>query len=110
MAIAAYLPPILAAMNWLFAWLVPIFWVIVFGFLWKRSSGAAINTLVAAWVANSLWSFTSLPTMLGLSAEFPNAYVTLAVTLVVGILCNATMAGENGYFRSAEYQEKYAGQ
>ncbi len=110
MAIAAYLPPILAAMNWLFAWLVPIFWVIVFGFVWKRSSGAAISTLVAAWVANSLWSFTSLPTTLGLSAEFPNAYVTLAVTLVVGILCNATIAGENGYFRSAEYQEKYAGQ
>ena len=44
-------------------------------------------TLLSAWLANSLWSFTS---------EFPNAYVTLAVTLVVGILSNATMAGVVG--------------
>ena len=27
MAIATFLPPILAAMTWLFSWLVPIFWV-----------------------------------------------------------------------------------
>ena len=98
-AIAAYLPPILAAMNWLFAWLVPIFWVIVFGFVWKRSPQAATITLVAAWVANSAWSFTSLPTLFGLSPEFPNAYVTLAVTLIVGIACNLVMRGRVGYFQ-----------
>ena len=99
MAIAAYLPPILAAINWLFAWLVPVFWVIVFGFVWKRSANAAMITLVSAWVVNSAWSFTSLPTALGLAPDFPNAYVTLAVTLVVGILCNATMSGRVGYFQ-----------
>ena len=98
MAIAAYLPPILAAINWLFAWLAPVFWVVVFGFVWKRSANAAMVTLVSAWVVNSAWSFTSLHTALGLAPDFPNAYVTLAVTLVVGILCNATMSGRVGYF------------
>ena len=61
MGVAAFLPPILAAINWLFAWLVPVFWIVVFGFLWKRNATTAMATLLAAWTANSAWSFTSLP-------------------------------------------------
>ena len=110
MAVATYLPPILAAINWLFAWLVPIFWVVLFGFVWKRSGTAALVTLAVAWAVNSAWSFTSLPVALGLSAEFPNAYITLAVTLVVGITCNLAMPGEVGYFRSSEYRSRIAAQ
>ena len=29
MAVASFLPPILAAMTWLFAWLIPVFWVLI---------------------------------------------------------------------------------
>ncbi len=107
MSVAAFLPPILAAMNWLFSWLVPIFWVVLFGLFWKRSSGAAVATLVAAWIANSAWSFTELPQMLNM-AETPNAYITLVVTLVVGITGNL-MAGESAqgsYFKSADYRAR----
>lgn len=105
MTVAAFLPPILAAMNWLFSWLVPIFWVVLFGLFWKRSGSAAIATLVAAWLANSLWSFTDLPTMLGIP-DTPNAYITLAVTLVVGIVSNvmASDTTRGSYFKSADYR------
>ena len=48
MTVAAFLPPILAAMNWLFSWLVPVFWVVLFGLFWKRSAPVAIATLIAA--------------------------------------------------------------
>ncbi len=105
MCIAAYLPPILAAITWLFSWLIPVFWIVVFGFLWKRSTAAAFLTLVSAWVVNSLWSFTSLPAMCGIT-EKPgdfNAYVTLAVTLLVGVTATAMLPGEKGYFKSEEY-------
>jgi len=109
MTVAAFLPPILAAMNWLFSWLVPIFWVVVFGLFWKRSSSAAIATLVSAWVTNSVWSFTELPAMLNM-AEIPNAYITLAVTLTVGVVGNllADEKTRRSYFKSAEYQARLA--
>lgn len=107
MTVAAFLPPILAAMNWLFSWLVPIFWVVVLGLFWKRSSTVAIATLVAAWIANSAWSFTELPAMLNM-AEVPNAYITLAVTLLVGVGGNlvASDTTRRSYFKSADYQAR----
>jgi SSS family solute:Na+ symporter len=107
MSVAAFLPPILAAMNWLFSWLVPIFWVVLFGLFWKRSASAAVATLIAAWVANSAWSFTDLPQMLNM-AETPNAYITLLVTLVVGITCNlaAGDSARGSYFKSADYRAR----
>jgi SSS family solute:Na+ symporter len=109
MTVAAFLPPILAAMNWLFSWLVPIFWVVVFGLFWKRNSKVAVTTLVAAWIANSAWSFTSLPLFLNME-PVPNAYITLAVTLVVGIVGNLLASGDDrvSYFKSNEYQTRLA--
>lgn len=105
MSVAAFLPPILAAMNWLFSWLVPVFWVVIFGLFWKRSSAVAVTTLVAAWIANSAWSFSELPQLLGMP-DAPNAYVTLAVTLAVGIGGNLMAGGRSGYFNTAEYQSR----
>lgn len=105
MTVAAFLPPILAAMNWLFSWLVPVFWVVVFGLFWKRSSAVAVTTLVAAWTANSAWSFSELPQLLNM-ADVPNAYVTLVVTLAVGIVGNLLASGRSGYFDTEAYQTR----
>jgi SSS family solute:Na+ symporter len=102
MSVAAFLPPILAAMNWLFSWLVPVFWVVVFGLFWKRNSTVAVLTLIAAWVANSAWSFSSLPTLLNMD-DVPNAYVTLVVTLSIGVVGNLFGSGREAFFRSQEY-------
>ena len=96
--IASYLPPILAAMNWLFAWLVPVFWVVVFGLFWRCNQGVAITALLAGWIANSLWSFTDLPASVGM-ADMPNAFVTLAVSLVILVAGNLVRPGEAGFLR-----------
>jgi SSS family solute:Na+ symporter len=109
MSVAAFLPPILAAMNWLFSWLVPVFWVVIFGLFWKRSSKVAIATLVAAWIANSAWSFSELPQILAMP-EVPNAYITLVVTLAVGIGGNLMAGGSRGFFKSQEYQARLSAQ
>ncbi|WP_051261075.1 sodium:solute symporter family protein [Desulfovibrio inopinatus] len=82
--VAAFLPPIVAAINWLFAWLVPVFFLVTFGLFWKRSNGAALLTMFAAWIANCAWSFTELPHLIGLS-EYPNVYITVLASLVVGV-------------------------
>ncbi len=99
--VAAYLPPVIEAINWLFAWLTPVFWLILFGLFWKRSNTAATITLVVAWVLNSLWSFTPLAESLGM-AGVPNVYVTLAASLVVGGALTALLDGKPGLFREAK--------
>ena len=99
--VASALPPILAAMNWLFSWLVPVFWVVVFGLFWKRSGAVALATLLGAWTANLLWSFSDLPAMLHADPA-ANAYVVLGVTLAVGVAGNLLSGGQAGYFRQAQ--------
>lgn len=95
---AANLPPIVGAIGWLFAWMVPVFWMVVFGLFWKRSQGAAIATMIIAWIGNSVWSFTSLAKTMGM-ADIPNVYVTLLLTFVVGIASLAMSNGKPGYFK-----------
>lgn len=104
-AVASFLPPILAAINWLFSFIVPVFWMVVFGLFWKRSAKGAMATCTLAWVVNVLWSFTNLPATLGM-AGIPNAYVTLAITLVMGGLFLSIMDGKPGYFKSEDYRKR----
>ena len=96
--VASFLPPILAAMNWLFAWLVPVFWVLVFGLFWRCNQTVAITTLLGCWIANTLWSFSDLPVWLGL-ADTHNAIVTVVVALAVLVIGNLALPGRPGYLR-----------
>jgi len=99
-AVASLLPPILAAMIWLFAWLVPVFWILLSGILWKRHQVVTIATLISAWAANAAWSFTNLPNALGLAeAGNLNAYVTTAVSVAVMTIGNMVVRGKPGLFR-----------
>lgn len=104
--VAAYLPPILAAINWLFAWMVPVFWLFVTGLFWKRNHGVATATLAITWIVNMIWTFSSLPAAIGgLVGSLPNGYITLATSLVVIIIGNLTTKGEPGYFKVHAYKE-----
>ena len=94
--IASFLPPILAAMNWLFAWLVPVFWLVVFGLFWRCSQIVAILTLVTSWTINCLWSFTGLSAYLDLT-QLPNAIVTIVTALFCLIMGNFFIGGSEGY-------------
>ena len=98
--VASLLPPILAAMIWLFAWLVPVFWIFMSGLFWKRHQGVAIATLLVSWAANLAWSFTTLPQLFGLeSAGAYNAYVTVAVSVVVLVAGNMLVSGKPGLLK-----------
>ena len=110
MAVAASLPPILAAMNWLFSWLVPVFWIVLFGLFWKRSPAVALSTLAAAWIANSTWSFTNIHEVIPVFGPFDNAYITLIVTLLFSVGGNLIAKGKPGFFKSDEYKTRVAEQ
>ncbi|WP_291329429.1 sodium:solute symporter [Desulfovibrio sp. UCD-KL4C] len=95
---AGNMPPIVSAINWLFAWITPVFFLILFGLFWRRSSIAATTTLLVAWSVNMLWSFTSLAEVLGV-ADVPNVYPALISSLVVSIVMLLTTRTEPGLFR-----------
>ncbi|MEM4489045.1 MAG: sodium:solute symporter family protein [Desulfurococcaceae archaeon] len=91
---AVSLPPIIAALMWLFSWMVPVFWFVIFGLYWKRSPTAAFITMVVSWIANCLWSFTPLPEVLQAPIWFHNVYLVLAITLILGPILNVALPGK----------------
>ena len=99
-AVAASLPPILAAIPWLLSWMIPVLWLMVAGLLWRISTTAAWITTLGAWLTNMLWTFSDLPQSLGM-ADMPNAYSVLVVTLLLGAASNLLRPGRTGYFRQS---------
>ncbi len=88
-ALSTCLPAVDSAIVWLFAWLLPAFWVFVFGMFWKRSNRAAFWTLIISAVANMIWTYTSLPTILHLDGN-NNSIGMVVVSFVVSIILTAT--------------------
>jgi SSS family solute:Na+ symporter len=112
-AISTFLPNIVGAINWLFAWMVPVFWLFVAGCFWKRHRGVAFVTLIVTWVVNLLWTFVvqnaslhEVPTT-GLFS-LANGYITLITTLVCLVVGNLAVGdkAEPGYFRVPEAERK----
>lgn len=103
-AVASALPPIVEGINWLFAWLVPVFWVVIYGLFWKRSTTATVSILSVCWIVNLLWSFTSLPEAINL-AQIQNAHVTFAISIVLGIILNSVLKGKPAYFKAIKQQD-----
>ena len=110
-ATARNLPPIVSAMSWLFAWMTPVFVLLILGLFWKRSAAAANVTLLSAWLANCLWTFTSLPKVLGMSGVH-NVYITLTVSLLVSVISLSAAKSKPGLYRQQiqveEVEKAYA--
>jgi SSS family solute:Na+ symporter len=103
--VGSFLPPILASIGWVLAWLMPVLWLLISGLFWKRSSLAALITLITVWLVNSLWSFTYLSEWLNMQ-QIPNSYVMLVLTLIVGIITNLICPGKEKYFNSNNYSKQ----
>lgn len=101
LAVSVALPEILNAINWVFAWIVPVFWIVVFGLFWKRNNKVAGTALAVSWIFNVIWSLTPLPANIGgFIGGLTNPYVTLILSLVILIIGNLACKGEPGYFKA----------
>ncbi|MGB2179846.1 MAG: sodium:solute symporter family protein [Porticoccaceae bacterium] len=49
-------PNVIRAITWLFAWLAPLFFIIVAGLFWKRSTKVAFVVVICSWLINCVWS------------------------------------------------------
>ncbi|MEG3766369.1 sodium:solute symporter family protein [Alteromonas sp. 14N.309.X.WAT.G.H12] len=94
-------PNVIMAITWLFAWLVPFFFIIVAGLFWKRSTAVAQWVVLVSWLINLLWSFTDLKNLLGLQM-LENAHVVAIVALTLTVLGNmAATKAKPGLFTKA---------
>jgi SSS family solute:Na+ symporter len=111
--ISTFLPNILGAINWLFAWTVPVFWLFVTGLFWKRSKKVALTALIVTWIINLIWTFIIQNPALGIAGDsfilnLANGYVTLAVSLAIIIIGNIAVGdrAEPPYFSIPESSRK----
>ncbi len=105
--ISVALPTILNAINWVFAWIVPVFFIVVFGLFWKRNSKVVGLALAVSWILNVLWSFTTLPAAIGgFIGGLTNPYVTLATSVIILVIGNLVCKGEPGYFKTKKIESE----
>ncbi|WED25824.1 sodium:solute symporter family protein [Vibrio sp. DW001] len=83
-------PAIVPSINWLFAWLAPLFFVTVAGLFWKRSATVATTTLLVSWACNLAWTIRPIKEMIisaiPVTAPLENAHITAVVGLVLTIV------------------------
>jgi SSS family solute:Na+ symporter len=99
-------PTVVTTINWIFTWAVPLFVMMVIGLTWKRNTVAVVITFFAAWITNMIWTTFGLQSRLG-ADTIHGVYVTLAVTLIFGIILTAVLPGRQGLFKEIK-KEKVA--
>lgn len=103
-------PNVIRAITWLFAWLAPLFFIVVAGLFWKRSTTAALTVVSCSWLINCAWSVAPIKQSIvalspGLGA-LENAHVSAVVALVTTVLAYTVVArGEPALFSKAALRE-----
>ena len=64
--LAQFLPTVIILFQWLFAQMLPIIFFLIIGLFWKRNTGLAVATMALTWIVTNVWTFTSLPAVLGM--------------------------------------------
>jgi len=97
-------PNVIRAITWLFAWLAPLFFIIVAGLFWKRSVRAAMAVVICSWVVNCAWSIgplkAALVDLMPRLGGLENAHISAAVAFFMTLLLfGLTKGGEPALFR-----------
>jgi len=107
-------PNVIRAITWLFAWLAPLFFIIVAGLFWKRSTKVAFVVVICSWLINCVWSIGPVKqfavSIVPGTAVLENAHIT-AITAFVLTVALYTFAKNTkpALFSDAYLQEQPTG-
>lgn len=83
-------PNVILGITWLFAWLAPLFFIVIAGLFWKRNSSAALSVVIWSWVTNCAWSIKPLKQaiveLIPPLAVLENAHIVAIVALCSTLL------------------------
>lgn len=96
---AYFLPHILLAGIFVFTLGIPLFIMMVSGLFWKRNSDAAFITMVVGIIVTFVWEYSGLATLLGTPGWFNSVYMTLFVSVILGVGLTALLPGKPGLLR-----------
>ncbi len=86
-------PNVIRGITWLFAWLAPLFFVIVAGLFWKRSARAAFLVLATSWVVNCAWSIplfkAAIADWLPILSGLENAHISAVIAAILTVVLYA---------------------
>ncbi len=100
---AQTLPVVVNMFTWVYSFMIPVVFLIIFGLWWKRNKTVGILSFIIPFVVATIWTlFPAFPDAIGLG-NVHIAYVIIVVSLVILIVGNLICKGEPGYFRSAEW-------
>ncbi|CAM2855224.1 sodium:solute symporter family protein [Vibrio rarus] len=98
-------PNVILGITWLFAWLVPFFFIIVAGLFWKRNLMVANMVVMSSWAVNLAWSFTDIKHSLGLSV-LENAHIVAIVALLTTVIGNLLVKHSRPAFFKEQKQKE----
>ncbi|MDR3766818.1 MAG: sodium:solute symporter family protein [Butyricicoccus sp.] len=105
---AQTLPTIVNMFTWIYSFMIPVFFLFVFGLWWKRNKKVGILAFVASWIVANIWTFfPSVPQALHMG-NVHISYVIIAVSMVILVVGNLISKGKPGYFRSEEWRQSQA--
>lgn len=83
-------PNVIRAITWLFAWLAPLFFIIVAGLFWKRSTKVAFVVVICSWLINCVWSIGPIKqfavSIVPGTAVLENAHITAITAFVLTVV------------------------
>ena len=93
---AYFLPHILLAGLFVFTLGIPLFVMMVTGLFWKRNSNVAFITMVVAIIGTFTWEYSNLAALLGTPGWFNSVYLTLVISVILGVGLTAILPGKPG--------------
>lgn len=105
---AQTLPTIVLMFTWVYSFMIPVWFLYMFGFWWKRSLKVGVMAFLASWVIANIWTFfPAVPNAIGVG-NLHIAYVITIVSLIICVVGNLVVKGKPGYFKSNEWFESEA--
>ena len=101
---AQTLPTIVVMFTWIYSFMIPVWFLFIFGMWWKRSAKVGVLTFVITWCVATFWTFgVGILEKFGLE-NIHVSYVVIASTLIVLLIGNfVTKDAKPGYFKSEEW-------
>lgn len=93
---AFIMPHMLLAALFVFTFGIPMFVMMVTGLFWKRNSNVAFITLIVAIIASFIWEYSGLGVLLGTPGWFNSVYLTLVISVILGVGLTAVLPGKPG--------------
>ncbi len=105
---AQTLPTIVNMFTWIYSFMIPVFFLFVFGLWWKRNNKVGILAFVASWIMATLWTFFPNMTKALHMGNVHISYIIVAISLLILVIGNLVTEGRPAYFKSEEWHNSEA--